>query len=72
VADAMEALGEDVYQETADKLMGVERHRLPAIGSIEPIVLPAECDTTLVGGDQPPVRPGRPSAAQYLRQLSWV
>jgi iron(III) transport system substrate-binding protein len=34
VTDAMEALGEDVDQETADELMGVERHRLPAIGSI--------------------------------------
>src|SRR5262245_9878858 len=32
--------------------MGVGLHRLPAIGSIEPIVLPAERHATLVGGDQ--------------------
>ena len=47
VADAVKALGEDVHEETADELMGVERHRLPAIGSIEPIVLPAESDAPL-------------------------
>jgi len=42
VADAVEAFGEDMHEETADELMGLERHRLPAIGSIEPIVLPAK------------------------------
>ena len=51
VPDAVEAFGQDVHEEAADELMGVELDRLPAIGSIEPIVLPAERDATVVGGD---------------------
>jgi len=38
--------------------MGVERHRLPAIGAVQAIVLPAEGDATIVGGDQPLVGDG--------------
>src|SRR5262249_33992679 len=58
VADAVEAVGEDMQEEAADELIGLERHRLPAIGSIEPIILPAESDATLIGSDPPPVRDG--------------
>ena len=58
MADAVEALGEDVHQEAADELMGKERHGLPAIGPIAPVVLPAKGDATVIGGDQPPVGDG--------------
>ena len=39
LADAVEALGEDMEEKAANELMGVEFHGLPAIGAIEPIVL---------------------------------
>jgi hypothetical protein len=35
--------------------MRVERHRLPAIERIETIVLPAERDDAVVGGNEPAV-----------------
>ena len=47
-----------MHEEAADELMGVERHRLPAIGAVQAIVLPAEGDATIVGGDQAPVGDG--------------
>jgi len=68
VADAVEALGNDVHEEAANELMGVERHRLPAIRSIEPIVLPAEGDTTVVDRDQSPVGDG--DAVGVARQIA--
>jgi len=55
VTDAVETLGEDMQKEAANELVGVECHCLPAIGGIEAIVLPAEGDATVVGGDEPPV-----------------
>jgi hypothetical protein len=58
VADAVEALGEDVHEEAADDLEWIEGHCLPAIGPIEPIVLPTERDATVVGGNQAPVGDG--------------
>jgi hypothetical protein len=35
VADTVKTLREDVHEEAANELVRVERHRLPAIGSIE-------------------------------------
>ena len=49
VADAVEAFGKDVDEEASDELMGVERHRLPAVGPIEAIVFPAERNAVVVG-----------------------
>ena len=40
VADAVEARGEHVDQETADELMCGKRHHLVALGTFEPVVLP--------------------------------
>src|SRR4030095_141148 len=68
VTDAVEALGEDVDQETADELMGVERHRLPAIGGSEPIILPAERHATVIGGDQSLIGDG--DAMRVARQIA--
>src|SRR5271166_3167145 len=39
VADAVEALGQDVDEETADELSDVERHGGVAAGSVDPVVL---------------------------------
>ena len=52
VADAVEALGQDVEQEAADELVRRERHGLVAIAPFEPIVLPCEGDAVVVGRDQ--------------------
>jgi hypothetical protein len=52
VADAMEALGQDMEQEAADELVRRERHGLVAIAPFEAIVLPCEGDALVVGRDQ--------------------
>ncbi len=52
VADAVEALGQDVDQEPADELVRVERHRLVAAGSLDPVVLDLERHRPRVDRDQ--------------------
>src|SRR6185436_138229 len=44
VADTVEALRQDVDQEAADELVRRQRHRLPALGAFDAVVLPAERD----------------------------
>ena len=58
VADAVEALGQHVQEEPADELVGGERHRLPAFGSVDAIVLPAEGDAVVVGRDETAIGDG--------------
>ena len=58
VADAVEALGQDVEEETADELVRRETHELLAGATIGAVVLPAEGDGLGVGGDEPAVRDG--------------
>ena len=48
VADAVEALRQDVEQEAADELVGGERHDLLPVGAGAAIVLVAEGDAGLV------------------------
>jgi hypothetical protein len=50
-----EAFGKDVDEEASDELMGVQGHRLPAVGSIEAKVFPAERDAVVVGVHEPAV-----------------
>ena len=38
VADAMEALGQDVQQEAPDELVAVQGHRLPAVGPLDLVI----------------------------------
>src|SRR6266487_6201714 len=45
VADAVQALGQDVDEEAADELVSCECHHLVAIGAFEPIVLVFEADS---------------------------
>ena len=56
VADTVEAAGQHVDQEPADELVRVERHRLIAAGSVDPIVLDLERHRLGIGRDQTPVR----------------
>ena len=52
VADAVESRWQHVHQETADELVGGERHDLVALGTFDPVVLPFECDAFLIACDQ--------------------
>src|SRR6266496_4182784 len=58
VADAVQALGQDVDEEAADELVSCECHHLVAIGAFEPIVLVFEADSVFVERDQPAVGDG--------------
>src|SRR3954466_2857834 len=60
VADAVEAVGQDVQQEAADELVRRERHGLDPRAALRAVpgavVLPAERDTAIVEGDEAAVR----------------
>ena len=56
VADAMEALGEHVHQETPDELVRVKPLRLPPVRAANAIVLPAERNRAVVGCNEAAVR----------------
>ena len=58
--NAVEAAWQDMQQEAAHELVGIERHDLLALRTCASIVLVAEGDTGLVKGDQAPVRDGDP------------
>src|SRR3954470_7417565 len=60
VADAAEALGQDMQQETADELAGVERHRFALVAGA--VVLPAEADAPILAREQTAVGEGDPGA----------
>src|SRR6266478_2814287 len=68
VADAMEALRQDVAEEAADELAGCEGHELVARTAVGTIVLVLEGDAALVAGDQPAVGDG--DAVGVARQIS--
>ena len=63
VADAMEAIRENVDQEAADELARSQLHDGLAVVGLDPIVLPAESDGLGIGTDQTAVRDRDP--------LSW-
>jgi hypothetical protein len=48
-ADAVQALGQHVYQKASDELMGRQRHGLIPTRPLDPVILPPEGDTGLVG-----------------------
>ena len=58
VADAVEAVRQDVDQESADELAGGECHDLLTIAPLGAIVLASEGDIGAVAGDQPAVGDG--------------
>src|SRR5262249_20599811 len=49
MADAVEALGQDVNEEAPDELVSCEPHRLPVTWPVDTVVLPTECDAVVVG-----------------------
>src|SRR5262245_8933925 len=67
VADAVEALGQDVDEEAADELMRAERHGGVAAWPLDPVVLDLEGDARRIGGDQAAVGDG--DAVGVARQV---
>jgi hypothetical protein len=59
IADAVEARRQHMHQESADELVGVERHHLVvSLGAFEAVVLPLEGDALVGERDQTTVRDG--------------
>src|SRR5450631_3729448 len=58
VADAMEALGQNVNEKPADELADIECHRRVQAGAFDPVVFDLEHDAVLVDRDQTAVRAG--------------
>jgi hypothetical protein len=56
VADAAEAMGQDMQQEPADELAGIERHRFALVAGA--VVLPAEADAPILAREQTAVGEG--------------
>lgn len=54
--DTVEALGQDVSQEAADKRVGSQGHYLLPVIPIAPIILEPERDAFVIERDQPSVR----------------
>src|ERR1700687_5573623 len=67
VADAVEAVRQDVDQESADELGGGECHDLLATTTFGAIVFPSEGDTGVVAGGEPAV--GNGDAVGIARQI---
>jgi hypothetical protein len=53
MANAVEAVGQDVHQKAADDLGGVERHGPEPVAAFDAVVLPFEGDARVVEGDEP-------------------
>src|SRR5262249_25113076 len=73
MADAVQALWQDVHQEPADELVGIERQRCVPAGPLDPVVLVAEGHTILAGCDQAAIgdRDTMGIARQVSQYLLW-
>ena len=60
IANAMEAIGQDVHQEAADELAGGKPHDLDLVPAVLAVVLPAEADVIVAELDQAAVGDGDP------------
>src|ERR1700731_3139871 len=59
VADAVEPLRQDMHEEAADELVGIERHHLDvSLGTFETVILPFEGDAFVVECDQAAIGDG--------------
>src|SRR5438132_8097686 len=80
VTDAMKSVGQDMDQEAADELVGVERHKLIASVALGPVILPFERDALAVEGDEPAIGnsstvcvagKGRRGRRRVRQKLAW-
>ena len=58
ITDTVKALWQDMHQEAADELVGVEPHQLVSLGTFDVVVLPLDGDAVVVERDQAPVGDG--------------
>jgi hypothetical protein len=58
MADGVEALGQHVDEESPGELVRVQGHRLPLVGSVDAVILPAEGDAVVVGRDETTIGDG--------------
>jgi hypothetical protein len=58
VADAVEALGQDVHEEASDELRYRQGHGLVSLAALGAVVLPLEGDLVVVEGDEAAVGDG--------------
>ena len=56
-----------MHEETANELVGYQRHGLVPARPLDPVILPREGDTGRVGGDQPAIGDG--DAVGVARQV---
>ena len=58
VSNAVESLWQDVDEETADELAGIEGHGFVAVSLFGPVIFPLEGDAVIILGDQAGVGDG--------------
>src|SRR5712664_722700 len=58
VTDAVKARWQDMHQEAADELVGIERHHSVSLPPFEAVVLPLEGDALVIERDQAAVGDG--------------
>jgi hypothetical protein len=77
VSDAVEARWQHVHEKTADELVGIERHELVSLGTLDPIILPLESDVLVIECDEATVGDGdavsvaREVAQDFLGAPKW-
>jgi hypothetical protein len=54
-----------VPQEAPDELVRLKPHRFPAVGAVDAIILPTECNRLVVGCNEAAVRDGDPEALEH-------
>ena len=52
MADAMEAVRENMHEEAADELEGRQMHDLHTVPALDPVVLPFERNGARIGADK--------------------
>src|SRR5467141_32106 len=58
VTDAVKARWQDMHQEAADELVGIERHHSVSLPTFEAVILPLEGDALVIERDQAAVGDG--------------
>ena len=74
MSDAVKAIGQDVKEEAADKLVCIERHDAVTGPSVAPVIFPFEADTLAIERDEPGIGDGDAmSVAGEIREhLIWA
>jgi hypothetical protein len=66
VSDAVKAVGQDVQQEAADELVGIEGHDAVAGLAVAPVIFPFEVDAFPIEGEEARIGDGDAMPIQAL------